>query len=74
MAKFKVAAIEKAIGSNYIKLFKGDGYWYFVIDYPYCDIYDTLSVYVNRLNDLSFDRWVEEGKDFIGDKGLQDVD
>jgi hypothetical protein len=45
-----------------VELVKGKGYLYFVFDDG--KRYDTLSVMVPRLNDLTLDRWVAEGKEF----------
>lgn len=58
--------IIKKIGNKYLSLYKGSGYWYFVYDDLSVDAskYDTLSVYVCRLDDMSLDQWVSEGTDF----------
>jgi len=45
-----------------LELVKGKGYLYFVFDDG--KRYDTLSVMVARLNDLSLAQWVDEGKQF----------
>lgn len=59
--------ILKEIGCKYLSLYRGKGYWYFVYDDLSVDAtkYDTMSVYVCRLNEMSLDRWIEEGKDFV---------
>lgn len=45
-----------------VELVKGSGYLYFVFDDG--KRFDTLSVMVPRLNDLSLAQWVDEGKEF----------
>ena len=55
-----------------LELEKGDGYFYFVFD---CDcpgnqIWETHSIYVNNLNQLTLDQWIEEANQFV-DKVLQ---
>lgn len=45
-----------------LELVKGKDYLYFVFDDG--KRYDTLSVMVPRLNDLTLAQWVEEGKQF----------
>ena len=41
-----------------IELVKGDGYLYFVSEHK--DFQDSTMVYVDKLNDLTLDRWLEE--------------
>lgn len=48
-----------------LDLARGDGYWYFVYDDVPAKFYETHSVYCCYLNQMSLDRWVEEGKDFV---------
>ena len=57
--------ILKAIDCPILNLYKGEGYYYFVYDDLARGVYDSRSVYAYRLNHLSFDRWVEEGRDFV---------
>lgn len=45
-----------------VELVKGKDYFYFVFDDG--TRYDTLSVPVPRLNDLTFAQWIDEGKQF----------
>lgn len=45
-----------------LELVKGEGYFYFVYDAP--DKYETESVYVYRLNELTREQWIEQGRDF----------
>ena len=51
-----------------LELVKGDGYFYF--DFAAYDrydgrlVYETESVYVYRLNDLTLERWLEIGRQF----------
>jgi hypothetical protein len=56
--------ILRAIGNANLSLYKGDGYWYFVYD-DKGDLYDDLSVYTMRLNDLPLSSWVEDGRALI---------
>lgn len=64
---FTTKQIIKKIGSDKLELTKnaGDGYWYFIYDNKAAGKFDTLSIYVMYLNDMSIERWVEEGKDFV---------
>ena len=41
----------------------GDGYAYFVLD-DGGDLYETHSVYVNRVSDLTISQWLEEARAF----------
>lgn len=69
MNNLRTEIIETAINSTlrnpYINLYKGKGYWYFVYDDPNADIYEQHTVCVYRLNDLTLDQWIKEGKDFV---------
>lgn len=49
------------------ELVKGEGYFYFIGDAV--EHADTSSVYVNSLNELSLDRWMEELADFVAESG-----
>jgi hypothetical protein len=51
-----------------IELVKGSGYMYFVLDDG--KLYDTRSIMVPRVNDLSLERWLEEAKEFLLAKGV----
>ena len=56
----------KKIGNPHLSLFAGKGYFYFVFTgYNYAQ----HSVMVPYLNDLSLDRWVDEGKTFLQEIG-----
>ncbi|MAW27130.1 MAG: hypothetical protein CL498_03965 [Actinobacteria bacterium] len=60
--------IIKEIGHPHLNLYRGEGYQYFVYDNGKDGgdmVYGDYSVYVYRINDLSLDRWVSEGKDCI---------
>lgn len=61
MARLTIKAIEKAIGDERIELIKGDGYYWFAFDNER-EIYETHSVYVNRLNDLTLETWLYEAE------------
>lgn len=53
--------ILKEIGCENLDLVRGEGYFYFVYDeFPNREIYDTRSVFVFRLNDLSLESWIYE--------------
>lgn len=54
-----------AIGCPHLTLIRvvGKGYWYF--QYDDGKKYDTQSVYVPRLNMMSLERWVEDGKELV---------
>lgn len=41
---------------------KGEGYFYFTYDQPGC--YDTRSIMVNSLKQLTLDQWLEEGREY----------
>jgi hypothetical protein len=61
-------AILKAIDCDKLELVRvpGDGYWYFAFDdIKTNNVYDTKSIYVMRLNDMSLENWVEYGADFV---------
>lgn len=45
-----------------VSLYKGDGYFYFVFDDGVK--WESESVYVFRLNQLSVDRWIDQGVSF----------
>lgn len=56
----------KKIGCEKLKLFRGEGYWYFEYDdFEKNKIYDTHSVYISYLSHWSLENWVEEGQGFI---------
>lgn len=58
------AEILRAVGCPNLNLYRGvgNGYWYFVFDAP--DVYESESVYVPRLNDMTVTQWVEIGVRF----------
>ena len=56
-----IKKILKAVNNPYLKMFKGDGYFYFEYDHG-LNIFSHHSVYVNNLNHLPFDVWVEISK------------
>lgn len=59
-----VRQILNAIKEPNLSFHKGEGYWYFVYDDGE-GVYETKSVYSCRLNQLSFEMWIEEGKSFV---------
>lgn len=54
--------------SHHIELVAGDGYFYFTFDNS-VNFFDSgefqLTAYVNKLNHLPLDRWIENAKDFL---------
>jgi hypothetical protein len=59
----KTATILKAIGCPNLSMYKGDGYWYFAYD---TDLkFETHSVYVCYLNQLTLEEWVSEGMELV---------
>jgi hypothetical protein len=56
-----VKHILREIDCQHLALHKGEGYWYFEYDDPANNIFETLSVYVARLSDLSLDGWISDG-------------
>lgn len=65
MARLTAKVIIKAIGNDKLELVAGEGYWYFSYWDESANIYETHSVYVYRLKDLSLDAWIQEGKSFL---------
>ena len=57
--------IIKKIGNPHLNLYTGEGYFYFVYDTGSTEDWYDHSVYVYRLNHMSLDKWVDEGKGFI---------
>ena len=55
--------ILKEIGSPYLALYNGGGYWYFAFHDGV--EFETHSVMVLRLRDLSLRQWVAEGREFL---------
>lgn len=47
-----------------LELVKSDGYFYFIFDSPERNIFETHSVFVNNVNQLSLDQWLFEGLHF----------
>lgn len=61
--------LEKEFGKG-IELVQGNGYLYFIDNRPHT-MWATESVYVNRLNHLPLNRWLDAGRDFLRE---QDAD
>ena len=53
------------INCPHLSLHKGHDHWYFVYDNVQGGVFETLSVYVLRLSDLSLDGWLSDGRAFI---------
>lgn len=47
-----------------VELVKGEGYFYFQYDLPEQKVFETESVYVCKLNQLTKDEWVRQGRQF----------
>ena len=63
---FTAKQILKAIGCDKLSFYRGAGYWYFVYDdQANGGAYGSVSVYCAYLNQMSIERWVEEGRDAI---------
>lgn len=75
--KFTPATIRKALASAHMQgPLNGNGYWYLIYDDPEQNIFETHSVYVNRMSELTLEQWIEEGrallakvKEIGGEKG-----
>lgn len=64
--RLTISKIIKEIGDENISLYKGKGYFYFV--YTSLRVqYAERSVMVTQLNDLTLERWVEEGNELINE-------
>ncbi len=59
------AAILKALNDDRISLEVGEDCFYFLFSESGYGYYMDRCVYVSRLNHLSLEQWVEEGKAFI---------
>lgn len=63
------AEILRKIGCTHLRLYRGKGYWYFVYDTldgaDSNGLYDDEMVYVMRLNDMTLERWIETGTNFV---------
>lgn len=61
--------ILKAVGHSKLKLWRVDaGYFFFQYDDLNAnEIYETKTIEVYRLNHLPFERWVQEGQDFVAE-------
>lgn len=62
-ANFTKRSVIGEIGCAHLKLYKGEGYWYFCYDNG--RRYATHSVPVMRLNQLPLADWIEEGRSFV---------
>jgi hypothetical protein len=59
-------SILKVLNCKHLALYRGVGYWYFVYDDPTTlGSYHTYSVFVVHLKELTLDRWIEEGTEFL---------
>lgn len=57
--------ILKELGNSHLDLELANGYVYFIYDDLEKNIYETHSVYVAKLNHLSYEAWITIGKKFL---------
>jgi hypothetical protein len=65
LAATSVKQVLAAVGNEHLDLVRGHGYWYFIYDDVAKGRYDTKSVYVVLLRQLSIDQWAAEGREFV---------
>jgi hypothetical protein len=53
----------KKIKCEYLSLYKGEGYWYFIFDNG--TTYESESIMVIRMNDMTVEQWVDAGEAFL---------
>lgn len=61
------SAILKSVSCPHLHLFDGGGYWYFVYDDASRNVWESRSVYVNRLRDMPIEQWTAEGRLLVAD-------
>jgi hypothetical protein len=63
---FTVKSINKVFKEDGlpVELVKGEGYFYYIFNEPRDSVYETRSVYVYRLSDLTKQHWIDEGRMF----------
>lgn len=49
----------------HLELVKGDGYCYWVYDAAEANIFETESVYVPRISDLTVSAWLDHARDLV---------
>lgn len=59
------AQILNKIGCPHLKLYRGEGYYYFSFDDQARNLYETESVACCYLNQMELDMWVGDGKAFV---------
>lgn len=64
---FQVRSINKVFTEDKLplELVKGEDYFYFQYDLPEQNIFETESVYVAKLNQLTKDEWIRLGRVFV---------
>jgi hypothetical protein len=63
-SKLSATKILKRIGCPHLRLYRGEGYWYFIYDAP--GRYDSHSVYEMHLGGPEhMDFWVAEGRELV---------
>lgn len=68
MSKLTTKKILKAIGCAQLQLHRSPkGYFYFVYVDPFRETFEDRSVMVFRLEDMSFESWVAEGKALVAE-------
>lgn len=58
-----ISRVRKETGMT-IDMFRQTQSWVMVYDVPEKEIYETRTVYVMWLNDMSLEKWVSEGRSF----------
>lgn len=63
---FQIRSVNKVFAEDKlpVELVKGEGYFYFQYDLPEQNVFETKSVYVASLNQLTKDEWIREGRQF----------
>jgi len=63
---FQIRSINRVLKEDNlpVELIKGDGYFYFIYDLPEQKVFETESVYVSKLNHLTKDEWIRQGRVF----------
>ena len=63
---FQVRSVNKVFAEDNlpVELVKSEGYFYFTYDLPEQNVFETKSVYVSTLGQLTKDEWIREGREF----------
>ncbi len=61
-----IKKILKTIDCPFLTMYRArEGYHYFEYDDEAAKVYDTISIFVFRLNDMALESWVADGKEFV---------